>query len=329
VDLIVPDDRAKRRRWPWFVVLAFAVLMWIGASLVSYWGDPEAAFWRKVINDRHERAEVAREKADGEPVIFVGGGSSCSFSIHSDVLTEMTGLQAVNFGGSAGMGYRYLLDLATSHAKSGDIVILQLEPGILRGTEAALPSLAVKMGLMGNGRGAFKDELYEDPVMDKLKALKPGAKFLGVLAGKAMKSGPMYRYQIEERMQNGTLSVKVSVPNPDVENYRETKHWAEDEKVEEDLARVAQYAAERGVKVYFTLPWEAFQEAVLDAQRAEHAAYLDRIAERLPVLRDEMMGAVGDNSLFLDTGFHMTNEGGRLRTRAMARALKLELSQEK
>jgi len=31
---------------------------------------------------------------------------------------------------------------------------------------------------------------------------------------------------------------------------------------------------------------------------------------------------VGDNSLFLDTGYHMTEEGGRLRTRVLAEALK-------
>lgn len=328
MDFEVPDDQLKMKRWPWFMTLAFAVLMWIGASFVSYGGDPEAAFWRDVIRDREERVKLARAEADGEPVIFVGGGSSCSFSIHPDVLVEETGFYAVNLGGSAGMGYRYLIDLATAHAKRGDIVILHLEPAIFRGAERQVPPLAIKMGLVGNGRGAFAGKLYEDPVLEKLKALKPGAKFLGVLTAKVAKRGPMYRYQMEEMRENGTLSIQVEAPNTDVEKFRRMKHWVDDEKVQEDLEWLAQYAAKQGVKIYFTLPWEAFEEDVLTHQRAEHSSYLNRIAEKLPVLRDKMKGAVEDNSLYLDTGFHLTEEGGRRRSRALARSLNLALSQD-
>ena len=333
MDFEVPDDQQQMKRWPWFVTLALAVLMWVVASVVSYGGDPEAAFWREVIRDREERGKLARVEADGEPVIFVGGGSSCSFSIHSDVLTEVTGFQAVNFGGSAGMGYRYLTDIATAHAKKGDIVILQLEPGIFRGEEGRMSPLAVKvdlsMGLASNGRGAFEGALYDEPVLEKLKALKPGAKFLGVLAAKVLKRGPMYRYLMEGMRENGTLSVEVSHANPDVGRFQKMSQWMEDESVQEDLAWLARYAEDRGVRIYYTLPWESFREEILVEQRREHADYLMKIEQKIPVLRDDMMGAVGDNSLFLDTGFHMTEEGGRIRSRALGEALNRKLAEEK
>ena len=326
MDQVAPEKEKFPRKWSWFLTLGFALLMWICAAIVSFKVDPEAAFWKRVVKLKQERVSMEREGRIEGPMIFVGGGSSCSFSIHPDVLTEVMGWRAVNMGGSAGMGYRYLIDLAASRAERGDIVILHLEPAIFRGKEKRMTPLAVKVDLArfptGLSGGVFEDELYEEPVAERLAALRPGAKFLGTLAAKMVRSGPLYRYQLADIRGNGTLSCKTSAPNPDVGSFKAMRHWLDDRVVQEDLRKLAEYAEERGVMIFFTLPWESFRSEVLVAQRDEHSAYLDGIAEHLPVLRDEMMGAVGDNSLFLDTGYHMTEEGGRLRTRVLAEALK-------
>lgn len=300
--------------------------MWAGAAVVSFKGDPEATFWKGVVKMKQERVSWEREGDRTGPMVFVGGGSSCSFSIHSDVITDELGWRAVNMGGSAGMGYRYLVDLATSRAENGDIVILHLEPAILRGGEQKMTTLAVKVDmarfLTGLKGGVFEDELYREPVSERFSALRPGAKFLGTLAAKLLRPAPLYRYQLDEIRENGTLSFKTKAPNPDVGSFRPMRHWLDDELVQADLEKVASYAGEKGVKVFFTLPWESFRPEVLAKQREEHAAYLKKVSKFLPVLEDEMIGAVDDNSLFLDTGYHMTEEGGRIRTRALAKALK-------
>lgn len=314
------------------MTLGFAVLMWAGAAVVSLKGDPEATFWKEVVKLKQERVSREREGDHDGPMVFVGGGSSCSFSIHPDVITEELGWPAVNMGGSAGMGYRYLIDLATSRAEKGDIVILQLEPAIIRGGEQKMTTLAAKVDmtrfLTGLKGGVFEDELYREPITERLSALRPGAKFLGVLAAKLVRPRPLYRYQLGDIRENGTLSFKTIAPNPDVGLFRPMRDWLDDELVQIDLKEIARYAKEEGVMIFFTLPWESFRPEVLGPQRDEHAAYLEGVAKHLPVLRDEMMGAVGDNSLFLDTGYHMTEEGGRMRTRAMTKALKSYLSKD-
>ena len=304
--------------------------MWLVSCCISYYGDPEAIFWRQVFEDQNKRAHAARIKADDKPIIFVGGGSSCSFSIHADVLTETTGLQAVNLGGSAGMGYRFLIDLATRHAKRGDIVILHLEPEIFQEHSKKTSPLGIKIdlpsGVFQNGHGAYLGNLYEEPIKEKIKALKPGAQFFGVLAAKVARRGPMYRYQINEIRENGSLSIKVAEPNTDIEPFKEMTSWAKTKGIQSELEWLAQYAQENDIQIFFTLPWESYRNEALEKQRAEHARYLDEIEKKLPVLRDEMMGAVGDNSLFLDSGFHMTTKGGLLRSRALGESLNFALS---
>lgn len=313
-----------RRRWPWFVVLGFALILWLLAGAVSLFGDPEAVFWRQVLNDRLEAA--AQERS--EPAIFVGGGSSCSFSIHADVLEAETGWRAFNLGGSAAMGYRSLIALATSEARSGDVVVLHLEPAILRDEVEPISPLGQKVHLGlnhdGAGWGMFWEEANQLTFAEKLAILRPGAKFLGVLGVKLLTGTPPYRYRMEDRLENGTLTLKTNEGNPDVEGFRPMEGWVGPRLIH-DFTLVQREAAARGIQVFYVLPWEAFQEEVLSKQQAEHERYLTGIAQHFPVLREDEAGVISDNSLFLDTGFHLTEMGGRARSRALARALKPHL----
>ena len=328
---ISASDKGSRRRWPWYFTAGSALLMWILASLVSFKWDPEAGFWKEVIERKITAADGLRELEGDKPMIFVGGGSSCSFSIHPDLLTEETGLPAVNLGGSAGMGYRYLIDLATSRARKGDIVILHLEPEILQVDEHSLQPLAVKVdlsrGLTGATRGAFAGELYQRPVLDRLAALRPGAKFLGTLAAKVVRGGPLYRYRLEDIQENGVLGMVTTEPNADREGFQSMKGWLEDEKVKADLKRVAEFGEKQGIRIFYTLPWEVFRPEILVAQRLEHARALEVMEGFLPIIRDATMGATAENDWFLDTGYHMRREPGRERTRVLGQALKRMLEE--
>lgn len=327
-EAISESDERSRRKWPWYVTMGVALLMWILATLFSLKADPEVVFWRQVIGQKLAAADSLRERDEKLPTIYVGGGSSCSFSIHPDILTEETGFPAVNLGGSAGMGYRYLIDLATSRAEKGDIVILQLEPEILQIDGSAPQPLAVKMELVGPTRGAFEGELYERPVLDRVAALRPGAQFLGTLAAKVVRGGPLYRYRLEDIQANGVLGMVTTEPNGDREGLQSMAGWLENEVVQDDLKRVAEYGRKMGIKIYYTLPWEVFRPEVVDAQRLEHAKALKFMEDFLPVIRDTTMGATAENDWFLDTGYHMRREPGRERTRVLGQALIRVLEKE-
>lgn len=318
-------------RWPWYVTVGFALIMALSAGFLSLVVDPEARYWRAVARERsHDLGAIRESNAEG-PTIFVGGGSSCSFSVHPDVLEEVTGLPAVNVGGSAAMGYRYLAWLATKDAREGDVVILHLEPDIVRGREKWGSSLAAKVDAPrwteSDRKGAFARNAFENPWTDRLSSLKPGAKFLGTLSMKILSGRDLYRYKVEDILPRGVVTTRNREPNADIEPFAPMAHWL-DEEAMADLDYLADYARERKILLFFTLPWEAFREEAIKRQRVEHAAYLRKVSEALPVLVDEKMGAVSDNSMFLDTGFHLTLEAGRMRTKELGEALKRALEKE-
>lgn len=290
--------------------------------------DPEAKFWRAVARERQSDLTETRERVGDGPLIFLGGGSSCSFSLHPAVLEEVTGIAAVNLGGSAAMGYRYLTWLATKDAREGDFVILHLEPDILCRSGAWGSSLAAKVGGFHweeqGQRGAFAQEIFENPWRDPLAALKPGAKFLSALTAKFLSGRDLYRYQISDLEPHGVLTAHVQQPNADIEPFTPMVQWLDDQ-ASRDLRFLAHYAREKKIRIFYTLPWECFDHEALAEQRAEHAHYLQKVSQYLPILDDEMMGALSDNSMFLDTGFHLTPEAGKLRSQLLGEALRRHL----
>lgn len=326
-----PSSLEAVKRWPWYVTVGFALLMAMGAGGFSLFGDPEAVFWRKVGSKKME-LRLQNFASKDSPRVFVGGGSSCSFSIHPDVLEEVTGMPAANVGGSAAMGYRYLIWLAIKEARDGDVVILHLEPDILRGRETESSVLAAKVDFFGSfakaNAGALAGKVFEDPLADRLSAIRPGAKLIGTVLAKVASRRPLYLYRVEDLQPSGVLTTAVSDPNSDVEPFAPMAHWL-DEDVAADLRLLADYGKKEGISIFYTLPWECFHEEALLGQREEHARYLNQLEKWLPVLRDEKMGAVSDNSWFLDTGYHMTLESGRYRTRLLGEALNRELKKSR
>lgn len=317
----------KQRPWPWFVTLSFTVCASLVATSLSIFGDPEVNFWTAILDLKTDQAIALKTETRG-PMIFVGGGSNCSFSIHADVLSNVTGMPTLNMGGSAGMGYQYLVNFAMSQAREGDFIILLLEPEILVASERKPSMTATKVALRRDGISAG----MEDPPFasgmtprDYLSAASPGAKFLATFAAKSLSGRPLYRYQVNSFQKNGVLTFDAEEPNSDVEGYSPLQRKF-DQEIVEDLRKISTYASEKKIRVFYALPWEAFRPDALDAARAEHARFLKMMSLHLPVLQDKMMGAVEDNSWFLDTGYHMTLEAGRARSHFLAEALLQELN---
>ncbi|MDB4544598.1 hypothetical protein N9Z83_01500, partial [Akkermansiaceae bacterium] len=226
-------------------------------------------------------------------------------------------------GGSAAMGYRYLIGLAVSQAGKGDVVILQLEPDILRWRERGPSNLALKIDPVL--RGHLAERVFgKDESEGEWSILRPGAKFLGALLGKVVRGGPIYRYQLAEVQPNGVATITTSVPNADVEGFSSMEDLAE-EQVLDDFRRVREYAEATGFQIFYALPWECFRAGLVPAMQEESERFLKRMEGVIPVLRDERGGAVSENNWFLDTGYHLSLEAGRIRSVELGRALKRAL----
>ncbi len=72
------------------------------------------------------------KSTEGKRIIVVGG-SSVAFGLDSELLSEITGYEVVNFGLYATLGTRIMLDLSRDELREGDIVVLapELDPQTL------------------------------------------------------------------------------------------------------------------------------------------------------------------------------------------------------
>lgn len=74
------------------------------------------------LSDKFERLNET-----DDPKIVVIGGSSVAFGLDSEMLSEYTGREVVNFGLYATLGTKVMLDLSRANINKGDIVILAPE----------------------------------------------------------------------------------------------------------------------------------------------------------------------------------------------------------
>ena len=313
----------KNQAKVWLLRLLVVVLVCWGLSvIVSLFGNPEVRFWSRVVEDKIEVAKKTRSEVDG-PFVFVGGGSSASFSIHPKVLTEELGVPAFNMGGSGGMGYRYLVNLAFSEAQSGDIVILHMTAESMAAEENPTMALGIRVALR-NGQFTFAEggPIFESGQLglgDRLLALRPGAKFLATMAVKFVSGRPLYSYSLSD-FEDGVVTIPNGGPTGDVEGVSPTSTLFNEGTVK-ILQEIVEYASARQIHVFYTLPWECFLTEACPAMREEHEKYLKQVERYMPVLRDSKAGAHDRPEDFLDTGFHMNLKAGKTRTRMLARSL--------
>ena len=301
----------------------FLIGCWALSVTISLFGHPEVNFWTSLIHQKVKLAERLRsEKTD--PLIFIGGGSSTSFSIHPDVLSEQTGLPAINMGGSGALGYRYLVNLAFSKAEAGDIVILHMAPESLTQIRQPTKALGIRVALRQSHLPLAEGNDFLSPspldLGDILLALRPGTKFLGTLTAKFLSGRPPYAYSLNN-YQNGILTIPNGGPTKDIEEFSPaSKKFTE--QTAHTLREISNYANSRKIRVFFTLPWECFKREACPAMRSEHQEYLKQVERYMPVLRDPKLGAHDRPEDFLDTGFHMTLEAGKERSIRLAQSLR-------
>jgi len=109
------------------IALTLAVAGWFVGGRVLL-PAPDDAHW---IEELYTAKERALHQIRGRKVILVAG-SSTYYSFSAVQLSHRIDLPVVNFGTHAGLGARYLLDRAARDMRSGDIVVLAIENGLLR-----------------------------------------------------------------------------------------------------------------------------------------------------------------------------------------------------
>jgi hypothetical protein len=75
------------------------------------------------------------------------------------------------------------------------------------------------------------------------------------------------------------------------------------------------------VRVAYSMPWMCVDPRDVTVIQRSNAAFLQQVAQYLPVLKDPHLGASTTREYFADTINHLTPEGSALRTDSLAQQL--------
>src|SRR5688572_19597514 len=118
-------------RVPWIAVqlICMALAAWFLGALYTLRVNPEIAFYRHGHAIKMKWAQKLESNYTNKIVVF--GGSSCTTSIDGARMVELHRLPVVNLGLHGGMGARILTLYGLAHVRSGDTLIVALEPDLL------------------------------------------------------------------------------------------------------------------------------------------------------------------------------------------------------
>jgi hypothetical protein len=299
-------------------LLGVAVMTWAVCVAYTLWLNPEIRFYRQLAAVQDEWSRKMDREHGHKVVVF--GGSSCMFSIVGEQMLEKYALPTVNRGLAAGMTVKIPALNAMQDLKTGDTLIVALEPAHFT-APIELTSMAVQfsfarrhsgwatrtaLGLPGSGR------------VSALLALRPGSRHVLTLLGKIIQGRVLYRYQVADAWPSGWMRTDVRVPvsGPPGHGPRLS------DDVRQFLSALNDWCLERGVRVAYSLPWGYTPSAQVSGFRKDNAQLLMQISEFVPVLKDPWLGADTNAGHFADTAWHLNEEGSRLRTDELGRAVK-------
>jgi len=316
-------------RYP-LTLLASAVAAYALSFVLTVPANPEVQVWRQVNQRRMADMAETRAKIPDQPAIFFTGGSSTAFSIDPAIIEKHCGLPAFNFGLPAGAGPRYLLHQALGRTRSGDILVVGLEPDFLA-FESDYPASMISFGLAcldGEPSGAVGGRSFDNrlTIPETFTLSRPGPRHLLMQVYRGV-SGKDYRYSPDDYHYHGRM--ETAVRDPEMQAYRIAEGELHLSHSGETLLRTFRQAADRrGVRLFYAMPWRWTSAEYAGSTRHASAALLRDIDPIIPVIDDGSLGVSTDRSHFSDTNQHLTASGSLARTSALAPKLAQLLSKE-
>jgi hypothetical protein len=225
-------------------------------------------------------------------------------------------LPALNLGLGAGMGAKVLTHYAQDSVRTGDTLVVALEPDLLAGP-LRIESLGAQFGLSIGEPSLLRDPNRVD-WLSALLDLRPGGYHTFTLVTKVVLRRPLYPYFAAELHPSGWHEVGArravkSVKEAPTKLSKEGRSW---------LVALHDWCDQRNVRVAYALPWGYSSPEDLKRFQGCNLRFLYEVAATMPVLKDPNLGADTNLEHFADTPFHPTAQGAALRTDELAREIK-------
>jgi hypothetical protein len=302
-----------------------AISAWMIGALYTWFLDPEMKFWTQAATQKLDWVEEVRAKHGY--VIGVVGGSTTTFGIDAEHIEREHGLPVANLGLHVGMGPEALVGFGLSSLRKGDTLVLSLEPSILTEKYAETSKLGSKLSLiLGRPEMLEWDQQVQAlPILKALAALPPGGYHVMTILGKIAMRLPLYRYSIENLKPGGLQVTEERRDFADTMDFSNPSQSKDISKKGIKLLETAVLSAqERGIEVFYSLPWSYWPAETASERRTANAAFLASVEEHIPVLREPVMGAYPELRDFSDSAQHLTRQAASIRSGSFVRSLPTE-----
>jgi hypothetical protein len=276
------------------------------------------AFYMRRFGEKHFlaawREKSARLEAMSAPRVLLVGGSSNAFGVDSGMLERASGRPVVNLALNAGLGLRFILNQAAAAVRPGDLVILTPEYWLLERREnfdapTVFVALRVTPGTARFVPLSMIPRLLDQglvPVSDRLRALSAFSR--------GEKENPAYTREAFDRWGDAVGHHSYgSLLGGDQHAWVPPAEDAE--KACRVLAWFADEVRARGAELVIVPPpipaddYAVHRAALVRLwRRVGEATRADVVLVRKTFAREQ----------FFDTVYHLTREGRKSRTRAIA-----------
>ena len=296
-------------------LLAVAAAGWLGCAIYSLCLDPSLRFYLGAARIKQAWAEKMGREHQSRVLVY--GGSSCAFSINGQRILREQGLPVVNMGLGAGYGARFLTRWALSETRPGDTLIVALEPALLGDLTDTADAVHLSYALHQPGLLRNLDNSATFSLASQLLMLRPGGSHLITLVAKIAGGKPLFRYRLQDINPSGWMQTAVRMP---VESPGPA--GALSAQGRGFLKDLTEWCHQRNVRLAYSIPWEFTHPDDQASFQDQNAAFLLRVAEFMPVLKDPTLGVCTNRAYYADTGWHLTEEGSNLRSDSLGRQLK-------
>ncbi len=297
-----------------FVIVLITIISAISSFSHKINNHSEIFFWSSAYKNSINYSK-SLSQYDHRVVIF--GGSTVRSSYIPTLFEEKFSIPLVNYGIHAGIDARIITQLAFDNIKSGDVVIVALEPSFLSGGPINT-NTGIDFFVNQKGLDFSRNPFFSINLIDLHNCLALDSRYQIYRFIKKITKMKPYRYTISQNLHDdGWMEVKEKRPIP--------QHFTQKVKCRrlspygrEILTKIKKNCDLLECEVYYTLPTMYYQNT---NNIYENATLLQDIIEIMPIVKDCMIGNNPDSSDFSDTKQHPLKQGAIKASNSLGYAL--------
>jgi hypothetical protein len=245
--------------------------------------------------------ETLRNKYKNCYVIF--GGSTVATGIIPSQIEQNHNVPIINAGSNLGIGGALITRLALEQVRSGDTILVALEPPVLAHYNDVMTKQASDFFVAQNGLDFNKNNFFELEIQHAIEYIQGDTRYFVYMWMKRILNMPLFRYVNEENISlDGWLEVKEQRPLPPVmKNPAPVVATQLSETGRAYLLKLKQFAETIDTDICYVFP--TMYRPNINAKYSNAALALE-ILEIMPIIKDADFGISTNHALFADTQQH-------------------------